>query len=413
MRAVFLAAGEGLRDALKNPLRSFITVLATLLTAASIVVTMSLVEGTVKDYRAFLKSIGGVEVVKVQNSGRLLSREERRELSPGLTMLDVKLIRANVSSIEHVAPVIFTWAPFPVEFQGSAHRNHLVATEPDYFFVNRKKFSSGRAFTQKEVETSQRVIVLGSAAASRLRLDANNMKDATVKISQYKFRVIGILEPFAMWMDPWVYIPMTTFLTHFRTSRIVDAIYEPAQRRLDEIVIRVRAESDINRTISSIRDLLLLTHNGVEDFGFETREDWSENVEERVKGSEATGLFIVLVCLAVATLSVANVLLAALRQRVREIGIRMSVGCEPWQVFVQVLMESLVLCLMGCVLGLMLGTWLVDAMNTVSPTVLPKTEWQQKVLVFVLVMSSGIAAGLLPALRGAGMHPVKALQSGV
>jgi putative ABC transport system permease protein len=411
MSGLSVSLWEGLRDILKNPLRSAITAMATMLSAASIVFTWSLVEGSVRELREFLERVGGVEIFHVNNSRRLTTRQEMMESSPGLTMDDVSALRYGLPQLRGVAPVLSHWPPFDFEHGNRRYSHTLIGTTTENFEASALELEAGRFLTDFDVTQCRRVLVLGSAAARRLGIETVNFKETKVRMGSLAFTVVGVLKPQAFWLDGQIQLPITTLFTVFFPARVEGGVFEPMRTRLDQIIIRLARAADIESAIDAIRRLLLETHNGVEDFGFDTRESWSEDVDERVRASESTGLFIVLVCLGVAGLSLANVLLASLRQRIREIGIRMSVGCRPWQIFVQVLAESALLCVLGSLAGVFLGGWISGWLGEVSPAVLAPTGAWQKFFAFWVVVGCGVAASVVPALRCARLKPVQALSA--
>jgi hypothetical protein len=171
----------------KNPQRSVITALATMLAAASIVFTSSLVEGSVQEFREFLDRLGGVETFHVNNSGRLTTRQERRELSVGLTMADAAAMELTVPRLRAAAPIISHWPTADFESSGRRYRYNIIGTTPSFPEVTTRRVQAGRFFTDLEVARASRVVVLGPVAAKALGINAEDFEERQIRLGGFFF----------------------------------------------------------------------------------------------------------------------------------------------------------------------------------------------------------------------------------
>ncbi len=89
-----------------------------------------------------------------------------------------------------------------------------------------------------------------------------------------------------------------------------------------------------------MKSALLVTHRGVEDFGFDTQESWSESIDSTVRASRLSGGIIAGISLLVGGIGIANIMLASITERIREIGIRMAIGAKRLDIFLQIIIES-------------------------------------------------------------------------
>jgi putative ABC transport system permease protein len=160
-----------------------------------------------------------------------------------------------------------------------------------------------------------------------------------------------------------------------------------------------------------IRNVLLVTHNGIEDVGIDTHEEKIEDVEKAVRAARLSGGIIAGIGLVVGGLGICNIMLASIVDRIREIGVRMALGAAPGDIFIQVLMEAFLLAVFGAVLGVGGGyglVFLLDAVLQIPNK--PIVEWEGVALSFAFAIGTGIVAGIYPSLKASRLKPVQALK---
>ena len=106
------------------------------------------------------------------------------------------------------------------------------------------------------------------------------------------------------------------------------------------------------------------THNGIEDFTFQTQEDWADNINKAIHNYRISGGIIAVISLLVGGIGVMNIMLASITERIREIGIRKAIGATFLDVFIQILVESVVIAVIGGVAGLIASVALVFLLRT-------------------------------------------------
>jgi putative ABC transport system permease protein len=153
-----------------------------------------------------------------------------------------------------------------------------------------------------------------------------------------------------------IYIPLSAMLLNFRTGSGVNAA---ADAQLSTLYMKIPDIALLEPALQQVRNVLMVNHAGLEDFSFRTDEDWANEISTTIRNYRMSGSIIAAICLIVGGIGIANIMLASISERVREIGIRKSVGATTLDVFVQILVESVVLTMLGGLAGLAVSFGLV------------------------------------------------------
>jgi putative ABC transport system permease protein len=184
-------------------------------------------------------------------------------------------------------------------------------------------------------------------------------------------------------------------------------------RKLDGLVIQIANTERFKQTIDRLGDILRVTHRGIEDFGFDTREEWFDRTEESVRSVRASHGLIAGISLIVGGIGITNIMLASITERIREIGVRRAVGAKARDIFVQIVVESAVIGFIGGLLGLVASFGIMRILVAISPAEnAPILEWQNVVISFSFAVVIGVISGLYPAWRASHIEPIEALRYG-
>jgi len=269
------------------------------------------------------------------------------------------------------------------------------------------KVSEGSFFDESHVKTAARVAVLGQTVATQL-FDGADPVGQTIRIRNLPFLVVGVLEKkgFNAWgrdQDDTIIVPFTTVQKKFQTS---------VQYVQSGIVGAVSARATYAAQ-EQITELLRQRHHlgPTQDNDFTVR-----NLSEVAEAAEATnriltGLLasIAAVSLLVGGIGIMNIMLVAVTERTREIGIRMAIGARPSHVRIQFLTESIVLCTLGGILGLALGVTASIALSKLMgwPTLISPNSILISIFFSAFI---GIFFGYYPAHKAAALDPIEALR---
>jgi putative ABC transport system permease protein len=153
------------------------------------------------------------------------------------------------------------------------------------------------------------------------------------------------------------------------------------------------------------------THKGIEDFSFRTQEDWADQINTYVRNARLSGGLIAGISLLVGGIGIMNIMLASISERVREIGIRKSVGAGTGDIFIQIVVEALVIAILGGLVGLVTSFALVQMLSSFSPTDnAPIITGTALAVAFGFSVLVGILAGIFPALKASRLNPIQALR---
>jgi ABC-type antimicrobial peptide transport system permease subunit len=402
--------GAGVRDMASHKGRAVITVVGIVLGVASVVAVLSLMKGGEQQALEFWDSIGGLREIRITNK-RIdrLQMTAAEKASEQLTYRDAQAIQDECPSVGYVDPEITRW--LTVSYGDKTYQMKVLGTNREYPYADSMPLGEGRWLSDKDCENYANVVVLGPTYKEDLFGDEEAI-GKTILMDGVPFRVVGIMERKEFyfqggggnrdrnvleWFNRSHYIPITTMIKRFAISD-----------RLGGLEVSAKTVELVPTLMSEVRTLLTRRH-GVEDFNLEAK---SEQMQQR---SEQEGFFniifwaIAFVSLFVGGVVIANIMLASITERIREIGVRKAIGASDRDVFMQFLVEAVVVTAAGGVVGLLLGLGFVAIVSSVlgMPTSLSPGIM---LAAFLCAVGVGLVFGLFPALRAGRLNPVEALR---
>jgi putative ABC transport system permease protein len=440
----------GLKEIWSHKFRSFLTMLGIILGVASLLSMFSLTAGMAKGMREYMTQIGGIEMVGVIPQEVPPEQEHLWEISPGRTISDALAISRAKTLVTYVSPVVDIGANVVAEAE--SFKSEVKGVWPDYMPINKHVVEIGRDLSWMDIERANRVCVIGRTVVERLWPDRPNYNAVgeRILINQRPFRIVGIFQFYEREVDKrrrelgmkpsasfsssgrrrggdsassrWsafgrknsqICIPITAAFYEFRSANIVSGEDTGPNRKLDGLVFQVADADRFHDTLARVGDVLRITHRGIDDFGFDTREEWFDNIESSVRNVRTSGGIIAGISLLVGGIGITNIMLASITERIREIGVRRAVGAKSRAIFVQIVVESAVIGVIGGMLGLVASLGVMQLLVAISPAEnAPVLEIGNVVVSFTFAVVVGIISGLYPAWKASRIEPIEALRYG-
>jgi len=397
-----------------NKLRSILTLVGIVAGVASIIAVMTaiaVVQATMEKEMSVL----GTQVFQVQKwpAGGFNNHAARRKAMrrPPLTLEDARVIQEQVDTVDLVGSEIWDFG-FSAEYKGETTNPNIsiVGGTPEYAPNNTHYVGLGQNISQMDVKTGRKVAVIGFAIAKKL-FPFTDPIGKDVRVDGRKYRVIGVFDEkksaFGSNFDNYVLIPVSTFLkTYGMTGR-------DGFSRSVNITVRAKTPELTPDAIEETRQVLRRFRGvkaGQEDnFEFFNSQSLITQFNQMSMGIKIAAFIIGIIALVVAGIGIMNIMLVAVTERTREIGIRKALGAKPRSIMFQFLLEAVILCNIGGIIGVLVGFGLGNLVSVFTHfAVQVPMEWAVIGLVFCSAV--GVGFGLLPAVKASRLHPIDALR---
>jgi macrolide transport system ATP-binding/permease protein len=385
------AARMAVRSMLAHRLRTLLTMLGIIIGVAAVVTVVALGKGAQAQVESQINELGASTL----------------EIFPGADFGDPRSAEIEtlvVADADHLAALSYVDSVSPslsgsvAALQGSRRANtQVMGVGADMPRVRGLRLKAGRFFTDAEVDAHRAVGVVDQKAATALF--SGSPIGSTVLLGGMPVEVIGVVgaSAFAGGATPTIYVPYTS-----ASSRLLGS------QRLESIIVRVRDNVSTTAAEASLVAELQLRH-GRRDFFIYNADQIRKAVMKSSQTMAALVSAIAAVALIVGGVGVMNIMLVSVKERVREIGVRLAVGARQGDILRQFLIEAVLICLFGGVLGVLLA-FSAGALSSLLSLGVPFLFTAAPVLAALACSSAiGLGFGYFPARSAAQLDPIQAL----
>jgi putative ABC transport system permease protein len=403
---IFVIFRIAFRALARNKMRSFLTMLGIVIGVAAVIAMVSIGQGAQASVQAQIASVG-TNLLFVgagsQNVGGVRSGTGATN-SNTLTVEDIEAIRREVPSVAMASPTVNTRAQ--LVFGNQNWNTQVQGVNEQFPQIKKWLVQSGEFFTEADVRTAARVIVLGATVAESL-FPGSDPVGQMVRVRELPFRVIGVMakkgqDAGGRDQDDTAFAPYSTVQKKLLAITYVQFSYVSA-------ISPAATYTAQDQITDLLRQRHKLAANQENDFFVRNLTDVAEAADETNRIMTYLLGSIAGVSLLVGGIGIMNIMLVSVTERTREIGIRMAIGARSSAVRTQFLIESIVLSLTGGAIGIFLGI----AISLLIPAML---GWPTLISVIAIVGSVffsaavGIFFGYYPARKAAGLDPIDALR---
>ncbi len=394
-----------MRALARNKMRSLLTMLGIIIGVGAVIAMLAVGQGAREAMQKEIQAMGSN--LLFVGSGTVTRNGMRMGWGSTKTLVydDMLAIMRECQAVKAAAPGAQSSAQ--VVFGNDNWATRVTGTEPQYFEIRTWPFSEGASFTQKDVEMAADVAVIGETVRKNL-FGATDPVGQVLRINNLPFRVIGVLGPKGMSatmgddQDDVIFVPITTL-----QKKITG---QPWLRWIMASALSREASYTAEKQITALlRDRHRIRPDSNDDFFVRNLADLADVADESGRVMTLLLASIAGVSLLVGGIGIMNIMLVSVKERTREIGVRIAIGATEADVQRQFLMESIVLSLMGGILGIIVG---LSSSYIITQTLGWPVLVSPKVIAIAALFSAGVGVffGFYPARRAAQLDPIDALR---
>ena len=430
---IFEGVSVGVSAIRSNKMRSMLTMLGIIIGVASVLAMIAIGDGAKMIVLQDAQKLGGVNQFTMYRSShkRVNNRWIPNRSNEYFEYEDVLAIEAECPSVKLVVPRIPEWRGVLVQAAGGAeHRTGYNGVNASFAEAMDWNILQGRFISDEDIGNESKVCVIGSDVVTALfgnkspvgqeikigkgpggRFDRYGRKDQK-RITE-RFTVIGTMESrgrslrFGWNLDDMMFIPLTTAQERFTGND-----------RIVMLSVHAHTVEEVPQAIEEVKTVLRKMHKGQDDFF--SIWDMREGMAQLDKISKVIKIALGSIAgfsLLVGGIGIMNMMLVAVTERTREIGLRKAVGAKRLDILVQFLIEAVAMCSVGGAIGVLVGIFAGEGMAMLAvnivkivpewPSVI-STEWILISVSFSAII--GVSFGLYPAIKASALTPIEALR---
>lgn len=433
-----------------NKVRSLLTALGIIFGVAAVIAMLAIGNGAQQEILNQIKLVGVNNIVikpiieqkEEKVAEEMNGKKEKKKFSPGLTVRDVNSIQTTIPGITRLSPEIILNTN--VIRNGIRRSAKLVGVMPAYFEIYDFQLAEGGMFNAEHLRTGAPVCIIGSSLKSRF-FPTESAIGKSIKVGPHWLTIIGVTRERLVSqssisklgirdfnMD--IYSPLQTVLIRYENRDLITTealrlanmrsqgviflngteseesdLEKKNYHQLDRLVIQIDETTRLQPIAEIMSRLLARKHYEVVDFEIEIPElllkqqQRTNDIFNYVLGAIAG------ISLLVGGIGIMNIMLASVLERIKEIGLRLSIGAQKSDVVQQFLFEAVMISVSGGLIGVILGITLAYLVSSFAeiPTII---SFSSILLSFGVAATVGLIFGIAPARKAASQDPIASLR---
>ena len=389
-----------------NKMRSLLTMLGIIIGVGAVIAMVSIGMGVRKQVQDSIASLGSnMLIVNASAAKNSAGVRQAAGSSTNLKLEDAEAIKKKITDAQYVTPMV--QKNYQVVNGNQNWNTQVVGVTLDYMNIRSLVVANGTFITQKDIDSSSRVAVIGTTVAENLFGENVNPVGKNIRINNDPFKVVGLLESkgqssVGQDQDDTVIIPITTAM-----NRVM------ATDHIQSINIEVASQDKIDQVQAEVENLLRERHKIIGD----KEDDFTvRNLTSIMEAMTSSTTMITLLLGSVAGISllvggigIMNIMMVSVTERTREIGIRKALGATYSNIMMQFLIEAIFVGIIGGLIGIGLGCATATAISKFGGF---NTVITIEPILVSFFFSVGISLffGIYPARKAAKLDPIEALR---
>ena len=392
------------RAILLNKTRTLLTMLGIIIGVGSVITMLAIGEGSKKSIKENISKMG-TNMLNIRPGAGMFGGVRNNSDMQSLKLTDYLALKKEAKLLKYVTPVVSGNGQAIVGANNWPTSIYGVNTE--YLPIREWEVEEGAMFGQDELDNLSKVAVIGRTIQKNLFPDGDSPIGQTIRFKNIPFKIIGILAAkgesnFGQDQDDIIIAPYTTV-----QKRVL------AQTYLQSIVASAISENEAENAVNEVKRILERTHN------IAANQENNFNVfsqQELISTFSSTSEMLTVLLVAIASISlivggigIMNIMYVSVKERTKEIGLRMAIGAKGKDILAQFLIESVLISITGGVVGVVLGLLATYVVNTFIGWPVSITFYSI-VISFLVCTITGVFFGWYPARKASDLEPITALR---
>ncbi len=394
----------GFSDFWSRKIRSIVTIIGIVLGTMSIIVVLALMKGINKKTMDWMMERGGLSKIDIYPDW---SYDNKTNAKKYFTLKELKLIRSLIPEAKYFNPQIRHWVRH--SYKDKEYRTSIYGVLPDFSRIEEWSAESGRFINEFDINQSNDVIVIGTKIREELFGNRDPVGEF-ITVHSRRLQVIGIMKHRFMknsgiggdnalrYMNRRSFIPLSTMI-HKGTG----------EDNIRSFSVKAKDAESAPELREKLESIILNLRHGAPVFKVESAQERASEMAESQKTFQMIFFIISTISLLVGGIVIANIMLATIQERTREIGIRLAVGARRRDIFLQFLVQTILVTTIGGIFGIILGLSLLDIVSKyLEFDLIAGIE----MILIALTVSAGVGllSGIIPAIVASKLNPVDTLR---